>query len=142
MEIDLSRLAETYLRSRSQREEDHWAWEKVHDTVRSGDLGRAYDITLFLLKKATTDDELGYVAAGPLEDLVDGYGDRALDRLEQDCNDDSRLQFALSGIWLLPDSPILQRWQGLMIKYGFASGKRKSLSRHPDCWPDSWPECC
>lgn len=141
MEIDLNSLADTYLRSRQQRDEDFWAWERVQDTIRSGDLGRAYDITLLLLKKASTDDELSYVAAGPLEDLVDGYGDKALDRLEQACDEDSRLQFALSGIWLLPDSPVLQRWQGLMTKYGFATGKRKPLSRHSDCWPDSWPKC-
>jgi hypothetical protein len=140
MEIDPNRLAETYLRSRHQRDEDIWAWETVNDAVRSGNFNRAYEITLLLLKKATTDDELKYVAAGPLEDLVDGYGNRALDRLEQVCDEDSRLQFALSGIWLLPDSAVLQRWQALMIKYGFASGNRKPLSRHPDCWPDSWPE--
>ena len=140
LELDLNRLAATSLRSRHQRAEDFWASEKVQDTIRSGDFDRAYDITLLLLKRATTDDELSYVAAGPLEDLVDGYGDKALDRLEQACDEDSRLQFALSGVWLLPESPVLQRWQALMIKYGFASGNRKSLSRHPDCWPDSWPE--
>ena len=141
MEIDLKKLAETYLRSRQQRDEDFWAWEEVNAQIRSGDLDRAYGTTLLLLKTAATDDELSSVASGPLEDLVDGYGDRALDRLEHACDEDSRLQFALSGIWLLPESPVLQRWQGLMVKYGFAGGKRRSLSRHPDCWPDSWPEC-
>ena len=137
---ELNKLAETYVRSRHQRDEDFWAWEKVLEIVRSGDLDRAFDITVLLVKTAQTDDELGYVAAGPLEDLVDGYGEKALEKLEKACDEDSRLQFALSGIWLLPESPVLRRWQGLMIKYGFASGKRRSLSRHPDCWPDSWPE--
>ena len=140
MGIDLHNLVETYLRSRHQRDEDHWAWEEVHHIVRSGELDCAYDIIALLVKAATTDDELSFVAAGPLEDFVDGYGDRALDRLEQACDEDPRLQFALSGIWLLPESPVLQRWQGLMMKYGFAGGKRRPLSRHPDCWPDSWPE--
>ena len=140
MEIDLQKLAETYLRSRHQRDEDFWAWEQVQGEVRSGDLGRAYNVTMLLAKAATTDDELSYVAAGPLEDLVDGYGNEALDRLERACDEDTRLQFALSGVWLTPDSPVLEHWQGLMVKYGFASGKRKPLSRHPDCWPDSWPE--
>ena len=140
MEMDLQKLAETYLRSRHQRDEDFWAWEQVQGEIRSGDLGRAYDVTMLLAKAATTDDELSYVAAGPLEDLVDGYGNEALDRLEQACDEDTRLQFALSGVWLTPDSPVLEHWQGLMVKYGFASGKRKPLSRHPDCWPDSWPE--
>ena len=58
MEIDLKKLAETYLRSRHQRDEDFWACEEVNDKVRSGDLDRAYDITLLLLKTAATDDEL------------------------------------------------------------------------------------
>jgi hypothetical protein len=141
METDLNTLADTYLRHHdTNRDEDFWAWEEVSEIVRSRDVDRAWEITFLLLKKATSDDELACIAAGPLEDLVDGYGDNALDRLERACDEDSRLQFALSGIWLLPDSPVLQRWQELMIKYGFASGKRKPLSRHPDCWPDTWAE--
>jgi uncharacterized protein DUF6869 len=91
MEIDFKKLAETYLRSRHQRDEDFWAWEEVNAMVRSGDLDRTYDITLLLLTTATTDDEVVHVATGPLEDLVDGYGDRALDRLEQACDEDLRL---------------------------------------------------
>lgn len=86
-----------------------WTWQKVDDEVRSGDLDRAYDITPPLLRAAKTNDELSYIAAGPLEDLVDGYGEPALDRLEKASDEDARLQFALSGIRLLPESPILQR---------------------------------
>ena len=135
MDFDLNTLADTYLRQcATKRDEDFWAWQEVERLVRSGDLGVAWGITLLLLRKAQTDDALGYVAAGPLEDIVDGYGDQALDRLEEACDKDSRLQFALSGIWLLPDSPVLQRWQGLMTKYGFRNGDRKPLSYHKDCW--------
>jgi len=134
MVFDLNTLVDTYLRQHAtKRDEDFWAWQEVDRRVKTGDLDLAWEITLLLLRNAP-DDALGYVAAGPLEDLVDGYGDRALDRLEQACDEDQRLQFALSGIWLLPDSPVLQRWQGLMTKYGFRDGKRKPLSSHPDCW--------
>jgi hypothetical protein len=121
MDFDLNTLADTYLRQyAAKREEDFWAWQEVDRIVGNGDLGLAWEITLLLLKKAPTDEALGYVAAGPLEDVVDGYGDRALDLVEEACDKDSRLQFALSGIWLLPDSPVLQRWQGLMTKYATA----------------------
>ena len=134
MDFDLNTLADTYLRQyAAKRDEDFWAWQEVDRIVRNGDLGLAWEITLLLLKKAPTDDALGYVAAGPLEDVVDGYGDQALDRVEEACDKDSRLQFALSGIWLLPDSPVLQRWQGLMTKYGFRNRDRKPLSYHEDC---------
>jgi hypothetical protein len=132
---DLNTLADTYLRHQvTKRDEDFWAWEQVSEIVRSGNLDRAWEITLLLLRKAKTDETLSYVAVGPLEDIIDGYGDQALDRVEQVCNEDPRLQFALSGIWLLPDSPVLERWRGLMTKYGFRSGHRQPLSYHADCW--------
>ena len=134
MDCDLNTLTDNYLRhSATGSDDDFWAWQGVDEIVRGGDLDRAWEITLLLLRKAP-DDLLGYIAAGPLEDFVDGYGDRGLDWAEQACEEDSRLQYALSGIWLLPDSPVLQRWQGLMTKYGFRNGNRKPLSYHPDCW--------
>jgi hypothetical protein len=136
MERDFSNLADTYLRQHETKsDEDFWACEEVNEIVRSGDLELAWQITLLLLRKAP-DNTLGYVAAGPLEDLIDGYGDQALDLVEQSCDGDMRLQFALSGVWLLPDSPVLGRFRALMAKYGFGltEDKRKPLSPHPDCW--------
>src|SRR5215831_14688981 len=105
MDFDLNTLAEAYLRNHAgRRDEDSWAVEKVDEIIRCGDLDKAWNITLLLLQKAT-DEALGYVAAGPLEDIIDGYGDKALDRVEAVCDKDRRLRFALSGVWLLPDSP-------------------------------------
>jgi|SRR5580765_6400685 len=134
MDSDLNTVADSYLRHHATRSDnDFWAWQRVNEILRGSDLDRAWEITVLLLRKAP-DDVLGYIAAGPLEDFIDGYGDHGLDRAEQACDEDSRLQFALSGIWLLPDSPVLHRWQALMTKYGFRTGSRKPLSYHPDCW--------
>ena len=136
MERDLNTIADTYLRHhQAHSDEDFWAWQEVEDIVRSGDLDLAWQVTLLLLRKAPN-DSLGYVAAGPLEDLIDGYGDQALDLVEEACDGDTRLQFALSGVWLLPDSPVVGRFRALMKKYGFGltEDKRKPLSPHPDCW--------
>lgn len=92
MEFDLETLADTYLQLHAtQRNEDFWAWEKVSEIVRSGDLDKAWNITLLLLQKAS-DEALGFVAAGPLEDIIDGYGDEALDRVEEAFDKDPRLQ--------------------------------------------------
>jgi hypothetical protein len=74
MENDLNKLADTYLLNyESKTDADFWAWEGVNEIIRSGDLNSAWQITLLLLEKAP-DRALGYVAAGPLEDLIDGYG--------------------------------------------------------------------
>jgi hypothetical protein len=68
MDLDLNTLADTYLRQyTTKRDEDFWAWQEVDRIVRSCDLGLAWEITLLLLRKAQTDDALGYIAAGPLE---------------------------------------------------------------------------
>lgn len=86
MSGDLNTLADTYLRHHATRSvEDFWARERVDEMIRGGDLDRAWEITLLLLRKAP-DDALGYIAAGPLEDVVDGYGHRGLDRVEQAAN--------------------------------------------------------
>jgi hypothetical protein len=135
MERDLNTIADTYLRHhQTHSDEDFWAWQEVEDIVRGGDLDLAWQVTL-LLRKAPN-DSLGHVAVGPLEDLIDGYGDQALDLVEEACNEDTRLQFGLSGVWLLPDSPVVGRFRTLMKKYGFGltEDKRKPLSPRPDCW--------
>jgi hypothetical protein len=134
MDPELSALADVYLRHHvTGKDEDFWAWEDVQERVRT-DLPHAWAITKALVEKADTDRALGYVAAGPLEDFVDGYGDAALDVIEAACETDQKMQLALSGIWLERESPALMRWQGLMQQYGFMGGSRQPLSTHPDCW--------
>jgi hypothetical protein len=108
VEVSLER---SYLRHHAQRNDaDFWAWQEVDRIVRENrELDRAWEITLLLLRKADTDEALGYIAAGPLEDVIDIYADEALDLIEQACDKDPRLQLALSGVWLEPDSPVLGR---------------------------------
>lgn len=127
-------LADAYLRHyASGRDGDFWAWEEVQRLLRA-DVSQAWAITKLLVKRADSDGTLGYIAAGPLEDFVDGFGNAALDMIEAACETDEKMQFALSGIWLERGSPVLIRWRGLMTRYGFMGGTRQPLSMHPDCW--------
>ena len=73
--MNLDTLAEAYLRN---HEEDFWAWEEVHRAVET-DLNTGWKIILFLLERAASESDVQYVAAGPLEDLIDRYGHKALD---------------------------------------------------------------
>jgi len=110
-------LVEAYLRSRAQREEDFWAWQEVRRRIET-DLAQGWEVTLALLEKASNDDELDYVAAGPLEDLIDMYGDRALDLIEPVADGDKRVQFALSRVCVLFYYKEFERWYGLLCRYG------------------------
>jgi hypothetical protein len=135
MDPNLQALANVYMRHYAQGGGcgDFWAWEQVQDLVRSG-FSQAWPIVQALIERADSEGALNYVAAGPLEDFVDGYGDAALDVIEAACETDQKMQLALSGIWLERESRVLMRWQELMKRFGFMGGTRKPLSTHPDCW--------
>ena len=104
--MNFDTLAEAYLR---HRDEDFWAWEEVQRTVKAG-LNEGWQITLLLLERAASDNDVGYIAAGPLEDLIDVHGHKALDLIEEECKNNSRLQLALSTVGVLFYYDEFDRW--------------------------------
>lgn len=123
MEIDLDNLASFYLRHyrSANNDEDFWAWQEVHRLVHD-DLDAGWNVTLLLLEKTESDDEVGYVAAGPLEDLIDIHGHKALDRIEEVSDNNPPLQLALSTVGVLFYYEEFERWYGLLCRYGFRKG--------------------
>lgn len=127
-DISLEAIADAYLsHHKTKREDDAWAFDEVWDMVRNHpDI--ALELTLLLLTKSGDDDAtLAYVAAGPLEDLLKLHGPTVIDRIERESKDSSRLQLALSGVWGLRGLPVFDRWYALMLRYGFADGRRRPL---------------
>jgi hypothetical protein len=119
MDFDLNTLADAYLRNfhSQNKDEDFWAWEEVHRIV-GDDLDRGWTLTLLLLQKAESDDEMGYIAAGPVEDLIDIHGHKALDRIAEACHNNPRLQLALSTAGVLFYYEEFERWYVLLCRYG------------------------
>ena len=125
--MDAESLANTYFRYfELKKEEDQWAWSEVEDLVRR-DPENGWEITRVLINKAPSDEALGFVAAGPLEDLLRKHGPAVIDRVEKESQESARFQTALSGVWIRPENPVFDRWYALMWKYGFAEGKRPPL---------------
>ena len=59
-----------------------WAWEKLYSiVVRSHD--EAWPIVIEIAEKATSDDVLGSLAAGPMEDMLCAYGDHYYDLIKK-----------------------------------------------------------
>jgi len=110
---NLDTLTDAYLRG---HHEDHWAWEEWQRIVKA-DLNAAWKLTLLMLERAESDG-LGRVAAGPLEDLIDLHGHKALDLIEEECKNNSRLQVALSQVGVLFYYDEFDRWYALLCKYG------------------------
>jgi hypothetical protein len=108
-------LAEAYLR---HHDEDFWAWEEVRRVVET-DLKEGWKIILLLLERAASDHDVGYIAAGPLEDLIDLHGHKALDLIEEGCKNNSQLPLALSSVGVLFYYDEFERWYDLLYRYGF-----------------------
>jgi hypothetical protein len=126
--MNFDTLADAYLRQwADKRDEDRWANEQV-DSIIQSDADDGWEITLLLVQKAGSDAALAYISAGPLEDLLNNHGSQVIDRIEQECKNNSRLPLALSGVWgINPGHPVFERWYALMWEYGFAEGNRRPL---------------
>jgi hypothetical protein len=75
-----------------------WATELlVHLTEDEPEV--AWGLILDLIERAPDDDALGWVAAGPLEDLLCHHGAELIDRVEALASADARFRRCLSGVW-------------------------------------------
>jgi hypothetical protein len=76
-------LVAAYLRHFATRDDEHfWAWEGLQRYVRT-DPVKAWELTLQLIAAAPDKKALGYIAAGPLEDLLYARGALFIDELER-----------------------------------------------------------
>jgi len=75
-----------------------WATElMVHLTEDEPDV--AWGLVLGLVDRAPDDDALGWVAAGPLQDLLCRHGIDLIDRVEAKAESDPRFKKCLAGVW-------------------------------------------
>ena len=126
--MDREDLASTYLRHYIlKQQEDSWVVRELNTLVQD-DPTEAWEVTRILVNTAPSDGALAYVAAGPLEELLNKHGPVVIDRIEEESRQNLRLQLALSGVWGIdPSHPLFDRWYALMWKYGFAEGRRRPL---------------
>jgi hypothetical protein len=90
-------LVAAYLRHYATNDDElFWAWEGIQEYV-SQDPRKAWQLTLQLIA-AAPDSALGYVAAGPLEDLLYARGPLFIDELECLASSDPKFLSALRSV--------------------------------------------
>lgn len=75
-----------------------WAFDCM-DTLVADEPELGFRVILFALPLFRTDREIGWLAAGPLETLVDAHGARMIDEIEREAAASARFRYLLSGIW-------------------------------------------
>ena len=100
-----SDLVDAYLKHFATRDDAlFWAVTAVNELVGK-DPERAWNLTLRLIDKAPNPESLSYVAAGPLEDLLNDHGGAVIDRVELHARRDPKFRLALSDVWGTSNAP-------------------------------------
>jgi len=58
-----------------------------------------WNFIMAAVRFASTDEELGHIAAGPMECLLSRYGADVIDRFEERARLDSKFARAMTGVW-------------------------------------------
>jgi hypothetical protein len=97
-----------------EHEKNFWAFSTMSDLVDE-DPPLAWSITLDLIARADDLNEIGAIAAGPLEELIRKHPDLLWDDLVAKAHTDQRFLSALRGVWVFEtDGDVYHRFQELM----------------------------
>ena len=76
-----------------------WAFDEMNRLVRQ-DPEAAWPVIVEIVRRSVNDRMLGFVAAGPLEDLIRLHAATFIDRIEAAAKDDEQFRKAVSGAWV------------------------------------------
>jgi hypothetical protein len=76
-----------------------WALDAVHQLAWSDDPDVAWPVILALVRACGTDDERGYVAAGPVEDYLSKFDAAVIERVEVAAAADPAFRETLRGVY-------------------------------------------
>jgi hypothetical protein len=98
---DLPTAIATWIRhAEERRKDDFWAWDWVMTQVCwEAGAEDAWELVRTLVR-AAPDELLEFVGAGPVEDLVERFGEVLVDRIETEARADPRFREALGFVWL------------------------------------------
>jgi len=118
-------IAKAYLRYyHSEFTAEKWASDAVGDMLTTPEAGVV--ICIALANACDANNELSFVAAGPYENLLRGFGPAVLPSLMKAAETSEKVRVALSGVWLRADDPVYPAWQQAMVQYGFWSHRPMS----------------
>ena len=85
-----------------ENDKNLWALDCM-DTIVGEMPELGFKLIVFALAYFKKRDEVGFLAAGPLENLVCFHGERMIDEIEREAANNERFRLLLSGIWAETD---------------------------------------
>ena len=105
MSIDIENISKVWIelcgfkQGSAEYESRFWAWEELNDaTSESPEI--AWTIICEILKKTDSDQVIGNLAAGPLEDMM-RYHDRfTMEKIKNEIQGNPKLKKCMADVWL------------------------------------------
>ena len=79
--------------------ENHWSVDYVIDLHIDGKSEELWSFIKCAYTKDISDKVVSVLAAGPLEDLLNGYGEKYIDEIEALSRRDPAFRYLLGGVW-------------------------------------------
>jgi hypothetical protein len=104
---------------RTKKEEYWWAYQDIVDIIESPD---CLPFVLALIHACHNDAEIAYVAAGPLEDLLNKHHEKIKDSLSELVRSDEKMRKAIQGVWIGKGKPSRKTLDEILAKYNLTYG--------------------
>ncbi len=104
---------------RTKKDEFWWAFNEIIEITDSPD---GLSFVFELIKSCQNDQELGYVAAGPLEDLLNKHHLVIKNELSELVRQHAIMRKAIQGVWLAKGSPSRRTLDEILDQYGLKYG--------------------
>lgn len=112
----IKKLVHDYIEyGRTKHKMYDWAYEHVSSNLH-------IDLVILLIEACETDKDIAWVAAGPLEDIMQKEPDLIKATLDLTARRSSKMRKALEGVWLTPDTKAHDLLSHLLKKYKLREG--------------------
>jgi len=113
----LSETDETIIASWFAYEQTFWAFCELNDLVGE-EPATAWQVFLEMLKRCDAGSRrIGFLAAGPLEDLLRKHADLLFDRIAEEAKTNEKLREALTLVYVFEDDAVYERYTALMAAH-------------------------
>jgi hypothetical protein len=115
MQRTLQDLASGYLKHFETKADEYWwAWQEVDKLVR-GSTSEASSIAAALVVACKSEEQLAYVAAGPIEDILCRDAAAYL-IIDKECKRSSKFLRAVQLTYMDESDESFQRWKALLLE--------------------------
>lgn len=118
---EIDSLADSYLRHSGETTDEALKFHGAMLLLIAEEPDIAWTVMLRMIDIADSKEQLAYIAAGPIEDLLSGYGVRFVERARLHAREDTKFLYAIANVWLDKNDAAYVHVQNIMAENNIES---------------------